>query len=74
VELSLVAVKDVIVFLIKKLHNLLSGSNVLELSQEVKGAFRRTKVLLEGLLNQIDDGMIDLADLADEGIILGLPG
>ena len=73
VKLLLISLKDIIVLFIENNLDLLSSLDILKLLKKVESALRRVKLVLESSLNQTDNMLIDLLNLAEEVIELDFP-
>lgn len=72
-ELLVILNKYILVFPVKQIFDSISSLDVLELREEIKGCFRRSKLMSEGTVDEGDNMRVDLLDLSDELIELGLP-
>jgi len=65
--------KYILVLPVKQCFDSFSSLDVLELREEIKGSFRRSKLFRKCFVNEVDNMRVDLLNLSEKLIKLGLP-
>lgn len=72
-QLLVILNKYILVFPVKQIFDSISSLNILELREEIKGSFRRSKLMSESTVDQGDNMRINLLNLSDKLLELSLP-